>query len=513
MKRASVLLIIVALISVLVSCVVDPDHERDADADPPVSPELTTTHYVTLDLLVAIFLDVTQDGTRYDLVGVDLSKVYTELEKARRFFWVHSHCKLNLNFTFLTIDEPISFSGWWLGPGDVNPILDSTLESVEQSLSDYDSLVAIWASPGYNPDEEDPPGYVGGGGAAVYRHASFTLGGSICWLMVHEFHHCIDEFFHLSGHPDYPHADNPWMLEARFGDHFDFNAYILRTWPAERWLELRELPDFSPKIVETADRDGDGIPDDDPTVPIDERRFGSDPRLVDTDGDGLTDLEELMAGLYSASDPNAPDTDGDGLIDGVDPYPLYPLNPRVPKNTITIDAELESKWHFFTSHLQHVNTDFNASIYLSWDDEYLYIGLEIDNFAGIHIYVDANADGWYHGKDNYEISVDPSYENPLFVVTSARIWDCSHATTPSIIPDWNESIIAKEDIKRAARRSGSGYAVKLAIPRNAETGLVPREGVEIGLRFEFDYIGRDGKFRGTSFEQWSFVYIALDPAR
>ena len=64
-------------------------------------------------------------------------------------------------------------------------------------------------------------------------------------------------------------------------------------------------------------------------IPADRRvleRFGypklvySNPRLPDTDSDGLDDAEEKFKG----TDPTAPDTDGDGLLDGQDPFPLIP---------------------------------------------------------------------------------------------------------------------------------------------------------------------------------------------
>jgi hypothetical protein len=59
------------------------------------------------------------------------------------------------------------------------------------------------------------------------------------------------------------------------------------------------------------DSDGDGIPDED------ELRLGMDPNnpadaLLDIDHDGLTALEEFRAG----TDPRNPDTDGDGISDG-----------------------------------------------------------------------------------------------------------------------------------------------------------------------------------------------------
>lgn len=50
------------------------------------------------------------------------------------------------------------------------------------------------------------------------------------------------------------------------------------------------------------------------------RRVFSDPRLADSDGDGLSDGEEFALG----SDPTETDTDGDALSDGVDPFPLVP---------------------------------------------------------------------------------------------------------------------------------------------------------------------------------------------
>ncbi|RME34296.1 MAG: hypothetical protein D6786_05325 [Gammaproteobacteria bacterium] len=65
---------------------------------------------------------------------------------------------------------------------------------------------------------------------------------------------------------------------------------------------------FLPAGWGRGDTDGDGISD------RDELFGGSDPAKTDTDGDGLNDKDELQAG----SDPRNPDTDGDGLKDGAE---------------------------------------------------------------------------------------------------------------------------------------------------------------------------------------------------
>jgi outer membrane protein assembly factor BamB len=61
----------------------------------------------------------------------------------------------------------------------------------------------------------------------------------------------------------------------------------------------------------------------------------------DTDGDGLTDIEEKRLG----TDPAKADTDGDGDPDGVDPWPNAPTRPLSDAEQV-LAAVFEARYHF-----------------------------------------------------------------------------------------------------------------------------------------------------------------------
>ncbi len=69
------------------------------------------------------------------------------------------------------------------------------------------------------------------------------------------------------------------------------------------------------------DSDGDGLTD------VEEREiYKTDPFKPDTDGDGLTDYEEVKGVHGHRTDPLNPDTDGDGLLDGAEVF-IFGTNP------------------------------------------------------------------------------------------------------------------------------------------------------------------------------------------
>ena len=75
----------------------------------------------------------------------------------------------------------------------------------------------------------------------------------------------------------------------------------------------------SPTSQAALDSDGDGLTD------VEEQQLGVDPNKADTDGDGLVDGEEVN--IYH-TDPLKADTDGDGISDGLEVRQgTDPLNP------------------------------------------------------------------------------------------------------------------------------------------------------------------------------------------
>lgn len=479
---------------------------------PPLIYSSPQYKYTQFNVLVVILLDVTHDGRYTSLVDKNLTKIFLELEKARLFYWRNSHLRFNINFTYIVTRMRCTFDGWWLGPDKVRRVINNLLKEYGLSWDEFDGVVALWAAPGYN-EKEDPVGSVYGPGGAVYKYSSYQLDGAIAWLFVHEFHHQVDEDFRRSGFTEYPHADLPAQLPGNFGEHFDFNAYILRTWNESLWLKLKAPGLGMPRVVETLDADGDGVPDYDPNVPLDEIRLGSYLNSSDTDRDGLNDKEEAMAGIFFPSDPLSPDTDGDGVLDGIDPYPLYPVNPIVPKNQYNVIVE---------NYINYPkNVEINYVLSALWNESGVFFNLLLDptKVSRIHLFLDLDNNGWFHGKGNYELILDPLKDNPL---TKAHLLDCVKAEKDPNEPcRWDDDpahggrIIRESDFKVYVSnefKEGKVYRrIILGVPSNSETGFTPKMGTRIGLRIEI--IPKGGIPWASVFERYNQVYLEFTASR
>ncbi|MFQ6617388.1 MAG: hypothetical protein ACE5QV_01760, partial [Fidelibacterota bacterium] len=279
------------------------------------------TKFANLSILVIIYANTA--GGKISPEEVERIKMGFEL--ANLFYWRNSGAKFQCSINYLVIDDykPDSFF-----PKDGN----LWSKYVERDFKHHGILENQYGIILLNYRPPKGGGNFGGMrllGKTGYSFFVFPFrtgvrypgedpevdyGGS--WLFTHEVGHSIDLVaFEGSGLADMWHGDKPLDYAADFGEQFDYQAGIFRSFKG--YLDLKEPWG---NVLEAVDMDGDGFPDRDWRVPMDEYRFGSSAETPDSDGDGLTDLEEFMAGIYKGSDPLNPDTDGDGLNDSEDPY-------------------------------------------------------------------------------------------------------------------------------------------------------------------------------------------------
>jgi hypothetical protein len=484
---------------------------------------LGQTPHVDLDTLILVYTN-TAMGTLSD---TDLTRLQQLISKTAIFTWRQSHLKLRINITYMIIDDykditeftETSANAYWLFPNDG----DGDGSSVENDLvsrgiqrDQYDVINYFW------PHKVSAGLSWGGLGGLI----SWSLGltgiteNPIAWWFYgpdgwvafeHEIEHVLDFMFDYSGYPDYPNPDRPWT--ATFSGGWDGRALAMRRWPIENWFVFCEPWGT---VVSSPDNDNDNVPDtaigEFPT----EATLGGSAVLRDTDSDNLDDLGEIMAGLFRNSSLTGIDSDSDGHIDGDDLYPLYATETQIPRQTQVLDGNPAS-WNTLVTQLAEQNVPFSITVSTNWDENYFYVMIIEDRYAGVFVQIDAQNDGWFRGKDNYEIYVgDPSTINPD-VIYYAHIWDCSSETIAQVgLPMWDddpnypfERLVTKDDILRYARPYGSGYLVQLAIPRNNATGLVPSAGKRIGLLMTFNYLNRQGDTIARLWEKDAWVRPVL----
>lgn len=485
------------------------------------------TSFANIDVLVLLYTNTVGGKISEE----EVAAIKRGLELARLFYFRNSGLKLNLTLHYLKIKAYKGEEFFRTKEGYLFPdIVTADLKNAGITEEQFGGMICLYRY----PPEGGGTSY---GGMKILGKTTYCLApypvrtavrypekspdviSTVTWIFTHEFQHNTDLIYDLSGHPEMAHGDRPLDLKSTHGEHFDFQAHILRNFNA--YLDIKRPWG---KVLETIDKDQDGVPDRDHRVPLDEERIGSSPNSKDTDGDGLTDLGEIMAGIYKGVDPKTQDTDGDGLIDGTDPYPLYPVNTSIIKGSKLIDGEIEDDWNLISKRLDFVNTDFTANVYMNWDTNWLYVGLELNKYADIELYLDAESNGWWHGRDNYQIKCNTESET----INLARILDCTkevRAYNDSIHPNeyyyfemWDNDplylkkfnrIVKEKDIQFKCSQSDAYYIVELAIPKNKKSGLNLDKDENIGLRLMFTAIDHKKDCWATLFEQYSFVRMKL----
>lgn len=208
---------------------------------------------------------------------------------------------------------------------------------------------------------------------------------------------------------------------------------------------------------------------------MDEKRLGSNPRHVDSDHDGVSDFAELQRAnwivegwgeSYAAPtrfpSPIHADSDGDGVNDANDAAPLYPWPTQIRKQPQIIGALL----------LPEVKVKYSAW----WETDSLHLAFESESPLDFKILLDAQADGWFVGRDNIEWRFDAANKN-----WQLRFFDAGK------VLEWPQmrSELAQQIKYRASVRQDRQTHLELAIAGNPLLGLEFHAGQTLAFNFAF----------------------------
>jgi hypothetical protein len=328
------------------------------------------------------------------LSSAEIQRIKDEYAVSSRFFWVSSGMRLWVDYQFFVDDrwqrwgaEPSTATGLYKGlpvcrsyggrdytdPGggtftilDTKDLTKVNTEPIVETKP-YSGQIEQAFLRRWNPNVKKWEFVNSGGGTygvdqwpqGIPGRSQFLGGGDTAWLATHEFHHDMESHgeFSLANRLDdrivFNHYaprrrtvtggnvdEMDWTTTGRHGEHWDGMAYWDRQLSDAQWLRM-----YFGYTETVKDADGDGMPDDDQRLPLDEKRFGSSPSKFATDGE-MNDLEKAMLSTWvpaplqqSWTKPpfQSPIPDPKKRVPA-GPYPLYPYPPLIVDMHVAVDG-------------------------------------------------------------------------------------------------------------------------------------------------------------------------------
>ncbi len=427
-------------------------------------------------------------------------------DAVRYFYLKNSRYRFDTKFYYYFVKRPVDFAYLGSSSEEVYRDLKTVADREGMKPEDFGGVITIGGNGTYAYPWPTP----WWGGKLTYTTGVCFCGGGGEWLICHEFHHVTEGWMYQCGTPGYDGvhgyncADVPWGHPGRFGENEDFLAHTLKFMPPHAYLNCP----FG-KIRLTADKDGDGVPDDEPSLIWDEKRAGTDPNNKFSYDNGLTDLQNLTADNFGTAVRGHKHPLLTKEIDFKYPFAIFSYDYERHKKTPTIDGAFAAgEWDEFAETpnavtptidnpiLQKIRTpvegaDYRMKTYLNWDDENLYIAVRAPYKFLAAMQIDCNADGYFHGKDNvctgFEIPRDDNAAKPntLMPPPGVMVWNNVEPVPLTGYPGWtNELFNNREKIRWAWGKDAEGwYVMEIALPKTEAVGLVPAVGKEMGIRF------------------------------
>ncbi len=164
--------------------------------------------------------------------------------------------------------------------------------------------------------------------------------------------------------------------------------------------------------------------------------------------------------------------------ESIDIYALPTFDVSRADNQPTIDGDLSDMTDYSSGTINHQDTwsgeangddDASSNFHLSYDDENLYVGVEVrDNDVLCHMPPDRIRNHWY--GDSIELTIDPSGESTDVSTTfRVSIFPCStegFEPNPARYGDANSGAMAdvSPGTKVASSKTDDGYIIELEIP-------------------------------------------------
>ncbi len=420
----------------------------------------------------------------------DIQRIRDEYAVAARFFFVNSGMRVWYDFNFFVDDriqrwgpEPEGASGPYrglplcrsyggqdyMGPGggdftilDTKDIRRTRKQPVYEPFP-YVGQIEQAFPRRWVPARKAWEFYGSGGGTygldewdrGISGRSQYLGGSDTAWLTTHEYHHQIesigsfslanreddrvifDHFFPRKRErkPDGTWDEWVWSTSWKHGEHWDGIARFDRMLTTVQWLRLH----FGETIT-VADADGDGVPDSDPRLPFDEKRFGSDPKRPRTDG-LMGDLAKARLSTWAPApltdswrkapqrrimpNPRKADSDGDGLADGVDPYPLYPWAPFIWPVTATTDGS-DAEWANVPLAGRVADHGVVAEFRQSHDEAAYYACFKLTGeWQRVWVGLDGEGQGYYTTNSTYAFEIRRSEGSEPAAVRPASANKCA----------------------------------------------------------------------------------------
>ena len=240
------------------------------------------------------------------------------------------------------------------------------------------------------------------------------------------------------------------------------------------------------ELADTAspDPDRDGLPNDE------EARYNTDPNLADTDGDGLSDYEEVNHPRYP-TDPLDPDTDDDGLTDGyeINICLTHPNQPDTDNDGLNDEAEIRLKtdpnrWDTDGDYVSDLHDAFptDRGEWRDADEDGLGHNTDVNDNDPENTWTRANvAVGWGGEFSINQIATfDAMTQDPAAIRADTTKYEVTGVFADATVTNWNE-FDSEEDAARVGPASVSTWQIGGTTGAEA-TGTIKIKNVTVTSR-------------------------------